>query len=159
MPNQCLLTQRCGSSILAEQVSSVEASNCCNCWPRYQQQETAWFLPLSASVSRSTAFLRLASLVMLYVLCRLFPVSEGIIITVELSSKYAISVYDVAAYAISLAQRTIFIMMWFRWFTPKLYFCYCCWGILKYYGLSERETKNVPARLILTFCETYQSKL
>lgn len=51
----------------------------------FQQQETARFLPLlpPSPVSPPAICLRLAFLVMLHVLCRLFPVSEVFVIAVN----------------------------------------------------------------------------
>lgn len=65
----------------------------------FQQQETARFLPLflpPSPVSPPAICLRLAFLVMLHVLCRLFPVSEVFVIAVSGTQfQCVVNVYDV----------------------------------------------------------------
>lgn len=90
---------------------------------------SSFSLPPSLPASPSAVCLRLAFLVMLHILCRLFPVSEGFVIAVnwtqfQIHVCVCVVVDVVAANAISLAQRNILLLIWFRLFRPARWVCY-----------------------------------
>lgn len=126
---------------------------------------SSFSLPPSLPASRSAVCLRLASLVMLRILCRLFPVSEGFVIAVNWTQfpVRGVCVYGVAANAISPVQRNVLLMISFRLFrpaqVPQLDATSCCcvrWDVrnIRRRGQGREGARGKTQKICVQMCNT-----